>query len=156
VEDTVEAVSTVAMYIDLNPVRAGLVEDAKDYRFCGYAEAEGGNRLARKGIMSFHEKRSWRGVSAEYRRALFVESGRANHSSKVVLDREKIAEKLAEGVELSRGEALRLRVRYLSDGLVLGSQNYVNKVFASYRDRFGPKRKTGARPLRALKGRWEN
>jgi len=44
VEDTAEAVSTVAMYIDLNPVRAGLVEDAKDYRFCGYAEAEGVGR----------------------------------------------------------------------------------------------------------------
>jgi len=152
VEDTVEAVSTVAMYIDLNPVRAGLVEDAKDYRFCGYAEAEAGHRMARRGIMSFHEGRTWRKVSGEYRRALFVESGRANHSGKVVLDREKIAENLENGGQLSRAEALRLRVRYLSDGLVLGSWNYVNEVFASHRDRFGPKRKTGARPLKALGG----
>ena len=30
---------TMAAYIDLNPVRAGLVDDPKDYRFCGYAEA---------------------------------------------------------------------------------------------------------------------
>ena len=27
------------VYIDLNPMRADLVEDRKDYRFCGYAEA---------------------------------------------------------------------------------------------------------------------
>ena len=33
------AVMTLAAYIDLNPVRAGLCSDPKDYRFCGYAEA---------------------------------------------------------------------------------------------------------------------
>ncbi|WPJ94655.1 transposase [Coraliomargarita algicola] len=38
---------TMAAYIDLNPVRAGLVEDPKDYRFCGYAEA-----VASLGLMS--------------------------------------------------------------------------------------------------------
>jgi hypothetical protein len=43
-----------------------------------------------------------------------------------------------------------LRVRYFSDGVVLGSRNYVNGVFAEFRDRFGPRRKTGARPLRGL------
>ncbi|MGE9291819.1 MAG: transposase, partial [Puniceicoccales bacterium] len=44
------ALRTVAAYIDLNAVRAGLVEDPKDYRFCGYAEALGGGRLARAGL----------------------------------------------------------------------------------------------------------
>jgi hypothetical protein len=29
----------VAAYIELNPVRAGLCADPKDYRYCGYAEA---------------------------------------------------------------------------------------------------------------------
>ncbi|MEM1223393.1 MAG: hypothetical protein AAGH40_11570 [Verrucomicrobiota bacterium] len=33
----------MAAYIDLNPVRAGLVKDPKDYRYCGYAEAVAGN-----------------------------------------------------------------------------------------------------------------
>jgi len=37
-EGSLLALRTVAAYIDLNPVRAGLVEDPKDYRFCGYAE----------------------------------------------------------------------------------------------------------------------
>jgi putative transposase len=39
VENSVNALKTVAAYIDLNPIRAGLVEDPKDYRFCGYGEA---------------------------------------------------------------------------------------------------------------------
>jgi len=43
---------TVAAYIDLNPVRAGLVKKPEDYRWCGYAEALSGTRgakLARRG-----------------------------------------------------------------------------------------------------------
>jgi putative transposase len=28
----------VAAYIDLNPVRAGLVDDPKDYRWCVYSD----------------------------------------------------------------------------------------------------------------------
>ena len=35
VEDRPEVVRTVAAYIDLNPVRAGMVEDPVDYRYCG-------------------------------------------------------------------------------------------------------------------------
>ena len=31
--------ATVAAYIDLNPVRAALYSDPKEYRYCGYAEA---------------------------------------------------------------------------------------------------------------------
>jgi len=44
------ALSAVAAYIDLNAVRAGLVDDPKDYRFCGYGEAVAGCRQARRGI----------------------------------------------------------------------------------------------------------
>jgi REP element-mobilizing transposase RayT len=36
-----EALRTMALYIDLNPVRAGLVDDPKDYRWTGYGEATG-------------------------------------------------------------------------------------------------------------------
>ena len=37
VEGKRDALMTMATYIDLNPVRAGLVDDPKDYRWCGYA-----------------------------------------------------------------------------------------------------------------------
>ena len=43
----------MAAYIDLNPVRAGLVEDPKNYRFCGYAEAVVGHAAARRGSVLF-------------------------------------------------------------------------------------------------------
>ena len=44
------SLATMAAYIDLNPVRAGLVNDPKDYRWCGYGEAVAGQRLARTGL----------------------------------------------------------------------------------------------------------
>lgn len=150
VEDSIEAVGTVARYIDLNPVRAGLVEDPKDYRFCGYAEAEAGCAPARKGIASFHEGTQWRKVGADYRASLFVESGSANHSDKVVLEKAAILRELERGGCLSMAEVLRLRVRYFSDGLVLGSQSFVNEMFTEFRDRFGEKRKSGARVIRGV------
>ena len=50
VEDEERALRTMAAYIDLNPVRAGMVEDPADYRWCGYAEAMAGSDRARAGI----------------------------------------------------------------------------------------------------------
>ena len=52
VEDKSAAVQVVAAYIDLNPVRAGMTDDPKEYRWCGYAGALGGDKLARAGLMS--------------------------------------------------------------------------------------------------------
>jgi putative transposase len=61
---------------------------------------------------------------------------------------EDVEKVLAEGGRLPLDELLRCRVRYFSDGLVLGSKEYVNGVFRKYRGRFGVKRKTGAREMR--------
>jgi hypothetical protein len=45
-------------------------------------------------------------------------------------------------------QMLRHRVRYFTDGAVIGSRSFVNDAFASARERFGPKRKDGARKMR--------
>ena len=149
-EDDSEAIRTVAAYIDLNPVRAGVVQDPKDYRFCGYGEATGGSQRAQRGLMSGLGEEDWGRGGAEYRRRLYVEGGQAGQSGKVVLERAAILEVLAAGGEIGCGEALRLRIRYFADGLVLGSEAWVNEVFAEFRSHFGSKRKTGARKLRRL------
>ena len=52
VQDSEQALVLMASYIDLNPVRAGIVKDPKDYRYCGYAEAVGGLKQARAGLRS--------------------------------------------------------------------------------------------------------
>jgi hypothetical protein len=39
-------------------------------------------------------------------------------------------------------------VRYFTDGAVIGSKEFVDSLFTQCRDRFGPKRKSGARKMR--------
>ncbi len=151
VEDCPKALQTVASYIDLNPVRAGMVEDPKEYRHCGYAAAvAGGNGRVRRGLMSFLNGKSWSEASAEYRTGLLLRSAESGHSKKKALDREAILAALRDGGQLRAGEVLRLRIRHLSDGVVLGSKGFVDEVFERYRERFGPNRRSGARPIRAV------
>jgi REP element-mobilizing transposase RayT len=76
-----EALRTMALYIDLNPVRAGLVEDPKDYRWTGYGEACGGSKRARRGLCrvmespmdSWEERRGAMTPGEAYRCWLFGE-----------------------------------------------------------------------------------
>ena len=49
VEEEERALRTMAAYIELNPVRAGMVEDPADYRWSGYAEAMAGKARSRRG-----------------------------------------------------------------------------------------------------------
>ncbi len=139
------AIHTVASYIDLNAVRAGLVEDPADYRWCGYAEAVAGKQVARDGVgvvMGIPEGRvvDWKRAGDSYRQGLFLGEGKP-------FSREQVLQVLRTGGQLSRGELLRCRVRYFSDGMVLGSREYVETVFEGRRDLFGSKRKTGARKV---------
>jgi hypothetical protein len=150
VEDASEALRTVAAYIDLNPMRAGLAGDPKDYRFCGYAEALGSDARARAGLLSVMGAVDWAKGAAEYRMRLYVEGGKAGESGKAVFDRAKILQVLRAGGSIGTGAALRLRIRYFKDGLVLGSEAYVNEIFQEFRSHFSPKRRTGARKLRWL------
>ncbi len=150
VEDAPRALEAVAAYIDLNAVRAGLVSDPKDYRYCGYGAAVGGERRARLGLLSLGRETEWEAAAAAYRLRLFVGAGSAGASGKGVLGKEQIQAVLAQGGQLSLGEVLRLRVRHMSDGVALGTKEFVNEVFALHRDKFSPKRKDGARPIRAL------
>ncbi|MFK7849333.1 MAG: hypothetical protein AB8D78_00005, partial [Akkermansiaceae bacterium] len=50
--------------------------------------------------------------------------------------------------ELGMAKMLRTRVRYFSDGSVIGSQRFVNDAFDASRERFSERRKDGARKLR--------
>ena len=50
VEGSPLALMSVAAYIDLNPLRAGMVEDPMAYVWSGYGSAMGGDKEARKGL----------------------------------------------------------------------------------------------------------
>ena len=146
------AARTMAAYIDLNPVRAGIVDDPKDYRWCAYGEAVAGNKRAREGLqrvmfeagrarvadqVAAEEFISWRRASHHYRQILYL-----------ALNRSAATADAQDAPHLSEAEALRCRMRALIDGVALGSGPFVESVFGWCRRRFGPRRKTGARKLR--------
>ena len=54
--------------------------------------------------------------------------------------------------DLGMAGMLRHRVRYFTDGAVIGSKAFVNEVFAGARERFTEKRKDGARTARGSCG----
>ena len=155
------AARTMAAYIDLNPVRAGMVEDPAEYRWCSYGEAIGGGvrgngKKAREGLVrafmsdkgvGFDIKR-WQEVSKSYRslmnQALGKKPGRAP-AAKVQVSQDPGAK--VQLTELNSATMLMHRIRYFSDGAVIGSKAFVNEAFAQARERFGPKRKDGARKL---------
>ena len=152
VEDTLDARSLLAAYIDLNPVRAEMVVDPKNYRFCGYGAAMGGDQRCRRGILAVMGLTEWNGASARYR-TLLMERGHVERANKIgTVSRELLLETLKQGGQLPLSELLRLRVRYFSDGLVLGTAAFVEDVFQQFRCHFGEKRQSGSRSIRGLSG----
>jgi putative transposase len=160
VEGGGDALAMMAAYIDLNPVRAGIVKDPKDYRWCGYAEAVAGIKMAKEGIKVAVEARRLRAVSVsaapdEYRGLLFTwgeERGAKADGTplKRGFDRKRAARELARGAKLSAATLLRCRVRYFTAGAVIGGRAFVDGVFSALRDRFGATREDGARRFRGL------
>lgn len=150
VEDSAPTIRAVAAYIDLNPVRAGLVQDPGDYPHSGYSAALSGNARAQSGFMSFLSSESWSQALSEYRAFLFVTSGRAGASGKVALDPDVIRTELKRGAPLEPGQVLRLHIRHLSDGVVVGTKDFVNRIWEKNRKHFGAKRTSGARPIRGV------
>ncbi len=151
IEDSVVCLSTLAAYLDLNPVRAGLVEDPKDYGYCGYAEAVGGMVEARAGLAQALGVRSAKTALSAYQKILFPTGSDPSQEGGEHLDREGIRKVVEAGGKLPIAQVLRLRVRYFSDGLVLGSKDFVNEIFEMNRSLFGKSRKSGARPMLGLK-----
>jgi len=124
VEPMGHVVQTMAAYIDLNCVRAGLVRDPKDYRFCGYAEAVAGEAAAQCGLISFLRGANWFEAQAGYRQILFG-TGVDSPDRGRAIRREEFRKVLKEGGRLPLTVVLRCRVRYFTDGGILGSKAFV-------------------------------
>ena len=142
---------TMAAYIDLNPVRAGLVDKPEDYRWCGYSEALGGSKRMRRGLCRVTGwpidnwdtagkragKRQQTGAEA-YREMLY-EKGleREGDAAPTKLRQRqglkiKAVRKVVEsGGQLAESDLVAHRVRWFSEGVALGSENFLRKTLGS-------------------------
>jgi hypothetical protein len=161
----------VAAYIDLNPVRAGIVEDPAEYRWSSYGEAVGGGprgngKKAREGLVrammsdrdAGFDATMWKQASRQYRSLMGIALERKPSNAKRVVQSEQVEANMDQGSEnrekalgeMGMTKILRTRVRYFTDGAVIGSKGFVNDAFDAARERFSEKRKDGARKMRGV------
>jgi hypothetical protein len=170
VEDAGRALRMMSAYIDLNPVRAKVVEDPADYRWSGYAEAMAGKQRAQEGLAVVTgetvspsagsegaEEGRVRRLRALIRyRGILAVCGRTLAWSDGELKRHGLTEAMAaalasESVAGLRADLLRCRLRQFSAGVIIGSRECVNEWFGRNRGWFGgasaERRRTGARRI---------
>lgn len=161
------ALQEIAAYIDLNPVRAGLVRDPKDYRWSGFGGSLQGDAEAQAGLRWIAEHPSADGLApaavaatpigevlAWYRRRLYTRGEEErNQEGEVVrtgFSEEEIQKVIGAGGRLPMTALLRLRVQAFTDGVALGTREFVETVFEENRSHFSAKRKNGSRRLLRL------
>jgi hypothetical protein len=100
---------------------------------------------------------AWKDVSRIYRRAMGLALGRKpgradagtpGYATKNEAEMLESDDNETVLPDLGMAKMLRTRVRYFTDGAVIGSKGFVNDGFAAARDRFTERRKDGARRMR--------
>ena len=176
VEEEERALRTMAAYIDLNPVRAGMVEDPADYRWSGYAEAMAGKARSRRGLVRIIGQMAWpRATAAEakpwgpeafpkgvetralvFYRAILGGQGEARKREDGTMVRRGLSEKRREQLTTAterrvRAEVLIRRVAHFTRGIMIGSREFVDGWFEANRSivkgRSQQERKRGSRSL---------
>ena len=176
VEEEERALRTMAAYIDLNPVRAGMVADPADYRWSGYAEAMAGKARARRGLVRIIGQIAWPRESAAgaqpwggapfpsaverralvFYRAILGGQGTARTREDGTVVRLGVSEKTRERLTTPNerrlaAEVLTRRVQHFTKGVILGSRAFIDEWFAQHRTvvtgRSRTERKRGSKPL---------
>jgi hypothetical protein len=119
-------------YVDLNPVRAGIVKRPEQYRWCslGY-HVQTGNRdgllCVDFGMKEWGEKEPDQIIRA-YRQFVY-ETGAIDTGKGKPMDPEIVRKERRKNFELKRFELFCYRTRYFSDAGILGSKEFVKEVF---------------------------
>ena len=176
VEEAERALRTMAAYIDLNPVRAGMVTDPGDYRWSGYSEAMAGKSRSRRGLVRIIGPMAWPGSSATtakpwggeafpaaverralvFYRALLGGQGAVRKREDGTMIRRGVSDKVWERLSTPnerqvRREVLMRRVAHFTRGVIFGSRAFIDDWFESNRGvvtgKSRTERKRGSRSL---------
>ncbi|MEJ6580260.1 MAG: hypothetical protein QNL33_04140 [Akkermansiaceae bacterium] len=162
--DGEEALATIAAYIDLNPVRAGIVTDPMDYEWSGYGDAAGGSKRARRGLCKALNlpQDSWEGRGmARYRLYLFDEGLSVEPESSSLgkgrrkrrgIKMEARAKVLAQKGKIPPGQVLQKRVASFTMGVAIGGEDFVRGMASRYREAMGRKKERIPRSIAGSEG----
>jgi REP element-mobilizing transposase RayT len=145
-------------YIDLNPLRAGMVERPEEYRWnsLGY-HLQTGNKdnflsldfgLKEFGVLDAKER------LRSYRRYVY-EAGAINRPDKMkakVIDDKVVTKERKIEFEISRIDRFRYRTRYFTDSGIIGSKEFVAANYQRFKHLFYSKHEKKPRPIKGLEG----
>jgi hypothetical protein len=153
-----ETLANCLAYIDLNPLRAGIVSRPEDYRWnsLGY-HVQTKNRdnflSIDFGIKEFNFKSEKERIRS-YRRYVY-ETGAVNRpdkdKTKVIGNRILEKERKRE-FDLSRSDRFRSRTRYFTDSGIIGSKEFVSNTYRHFKHHFNSKNEKKPKPVKGLAG----
>ena len=142
-------------YIDLNPVRAGIISRPEEYRWnsIGY-HVQTGNKdnflsldfgLKEFGIFDAYER------LREYRKFMY-ETGAIDGGKGVQIGREILEEERKKGYNIDRMDRFKLRTRYFSDSGIIGTKEFVARNYQRIRHLFQSKNEKIPKRINGLDG----
>lgn len=125
-----DALLNCLAYIDLNPVRAGIVDKPEEYRWCslGY-HVQSGNREEFLSMEFGHEDMDADACERlRLYREFVYETGAMDTGKGAVMDENVVAAARKSRYVLGDIELFKYRCRYFTDSGVIGSKEFVEKV----------------------------
>lgn len=130
VESTPKVLSAVAAYIDLNPIRGGMVSDPMKYRFSSYGEACRGGALAQAGLCRIYQEGEslpgWKDVAPLHRTRLLLRATPTQKRAGMTL--EAIQEALRSTNPSSLAPMLTDKCSFFTKGTALGDTDFLREV----------------------------
>jgi REP element-mobilizing transposase RayT len=156
--DRGETLVNCLAYIDLNPLRAGMVKQPEKYRWnsIGY-HLQTNNRdnflSTDFGFKEFSVKSTKERIR-RYRRYMY-QAGSINRPEKgkiKVIDPRVLAAQKKRDFEITRASRLRYRTRYFTDSGIIGSKEFVSAHYQRFKHLFVSKHKKIPKPIEGLSG----
>ena len=142
-------------YVDLNPIRAGIVGKPEDYKWCslGY-HLQFGN----KGELLSVDfgLRDWNALDPgeivrKYREFVY-ETGAVDAGKGAVIDQKVVDRERKRKYAISRADRFRYRSRYFTDAGIIGSKEFVGEVFDRIKHLLGSKDERKFTPVSGVEG----
>ena len=148
-----EALLNYLAYIDLNPIRAGIVGQPEDYRWCtlGYL-VQLGNKdnllslefgVERLNCLSFNDR------LAAYREFVY-EIGALITDKGQSIRPELLKKQQQKGFNISGLDHLKYRSRYFTDSAIIGSRMFVAEKYQQFEELFAHRKSKKPVPIRGM------
>ena len=132
-----EALVNLLAYVDLNPVRAGIVSQPEEYRWNSLGYHLQTNNKGDFLSLDFEMVGQWNTPAKErilqYRQYVYEKGGLATNKGKSISEKILAEEKRTKGA-VTVLNRFRLRTRYFTDSGIIGSKEFVRKCWGKFQD----------------------